>query len=339
MCRAVGVLPLSLTSSANGKPEFFRSGQGKVFTVVNLILVMTYVYTRDLRSLASLGGLFTIQTCLTPIICLLLVLCYRCADLPECASLACKVYFVAPIGFKPFSVTLFVLMVLVPFATVFLLVVYVSNFGNLYYFLVIVLSNYLYASLAGIEVLVSLSCWISRRAITFINTGLDVKKNEDFNIGMFSNMLISLDHYILVARFLKSVSRLYGPYFLNSFVACTAKLLIFLVYIKIQTHVSSVVLFLAHAVYMSVRILLLCYNCEKIQEAMIDTLDILGQVRACWLDSLTQEQSALLDTYEDLMEVSQVTFSACGFFTVNMMQLFSVYGLIITYGLIAIQTK
>ncbi|KAG8241302.1 hypothetical protein J6590_089255, partial [Homalodisca vitripennis] len=79
-----------------------------------------------------------------------------------------------------------------------------------------------------------------------------------------------------------------------------------------------------------------CNNC--ILQAT-DTCTIVRRLRVQWLGEMSEHQSELLSTYEDLLEATAVEFSACGFFPVSMLQALNVLGVITTYGLIALQTR
>lgn len=343
MCKFVGVLPLS-RKRKNIREQFIASVEGKMLGILNLVISVLVIYFQFVvrQTMSDLLGLMVLQSFVTSAASLLISLFYRPEALANCLNSAFHVYSMPHQKFKPFSVSRFITMLTLPFLTVFYLIqpVYLRTFK---FFIMLTSVNYLYAYVSAVEVIISLLCWIAKRSFIFINKSLFINYYDEFNVLSFISVKGLLEKHFLVTKFAKEISQHFGLHFLNSYLFFATKAILFFPRVKslvgAGANIDSYLIFSVNFSYLIVRMVFLCYNCEKLYEEMGETVRILGRIRVRWMDVLTKEQAALLDTYEELLEASQVEFTACDFFPINMQQLLSVLGIIITYGLIALQQK
>lgn len=340
-CYFIGALPLT-RKRINGKELFIVSGKGKILCLGHIgltLLIMCFLFVVK-STMFDLSGLFTIQSFICSAATLLISLLCKPNELASCFNSAYQVYLIPHQKFTPISVPRSITMITLPFIAL-LYLVQLFSLKYLMYFLILFSVNYLYAYVTAVEVVISLLCWIAKRSFTFINKCLLDLYSAEFDVLSFISVKHLLEKHFLVSKFVRETSQYFGLHFLNTFIFFFTKTILFFPRFKTlnETYVLTYVMFYMNLSYMVVRMLLLCYNCERLYVEMGETVDILGRIRVRWMHILTQEQADLLDTYEELLGASQVEFTACGFFKVNIQQLLSVLGLIVTYGVIALQTK
>lgn len=195
--------------------------------------------------------------------------------LASCMSTACRVYSKTSSQFKGLPLHLFTFMILAPYATIVYLWGWFFDVFPFWTLAYLTVYNYTYIPVTAAEVVVSCLCFVAEKAFTEIRCRLGPLKHQQLTPRNYTSLKELIETYLEVADLTSKIDNGLSLQLLNIFLSFALRVIVYAAYFirfskEKEGHSNDLIVLVVHGIYQTIRLLFLCYRCEKVKEEVSD---------------------------------------------------------------------